>query len=206
MPYNPDIHHRHSVRLRGYDYSQEGWYFVTICVQKQRANATRPYIFGEIIDGKMVLNNIGKIAHDEWMKTPIIRPEIEMGEFIVMPNHIHGIIAITTRRGVSNTPLLHTTANAADVLATSDNRDNTSIQHLSNEHQGVCDTPLRSPSNTIGAIVRGYKSAVTKKMGYPIWQRNYYEHIIRDAQSYHKITEYIIGNPAKWIDDKFYKE
>jgi REP element-mobilizing transposase RayT len=89
MHYNPDIHHRRNIRLKGYDYSQAGLYFVTICVQNRHC------LFGKITDNKMILNEYGKIAYNEWLKTPNIRSNIQLDVFIVMPNHIHGIIVIT---------------------------------------------------------------------------------------------------------------
>lgn len=88
MKYNPDIHHRRSIRLKGYDYSQNGLYFITICTHN------RHHLFGTITNDQMALNPIGKIAHDEWLKTESMRPNIRLHEFIVMPNHIHGIIEI----------------------------------------------------------------------------------------------------------------
>ena len=197
MPYNPDIHHRRSIRLKGYDYSQEGLYFVTICVQNRHC------LFGRIADKEMILNEYGKIAYDEWFKTPNIRSNVQLDAFVVMPNHIHGIIVITNNdigRGVSHTP-------------SSDNDANNGHEHSNTpvSNGGVCDTPLRSPANTIGAIIRGYKSAVTRQMrelGFLdiIWQRNYYEYIIRNEQAYQNISDYIIHNSEKWQDDKFYYE
>jgi REP element-mobilizing transposase RayT len=88
MKYNPDIHHRRSIRLKGYDYSQNGLYFITICTQN------REHLFGTITNGQMALNPMGEIAHNEWFKTASMRPNIRLHEFIVMPNHIHGIIEI----------------------------------------------------------------------------------------------------------------
>ena len=178
MKCNPDIHHRKSIRLRGYDYSQAGLYFITVCTH----SCLR--LFGEIIDGEMVLNECGQIAVDEWIKTSVLRPNVKLDEFVIMPNHIHGIINIrndTHGRGV--------------------------LQYAPTK------TPkFKSPSQTIGAIIRGYKSSVTKQInmlremsGVPVWQRNYYEHIIRDEKSYHKISEYIINNPIHWQDDKYYE-
>ena len=200
MPYDPNIHHhRRSIRLKGYDYSQEGLYFVTICVQNRKC------LFGRITDNKMILNEYGKIAYNEWLKTPAIRSTIQLDAFIVMPNHIHGIIVITDNgdgigRGVLHTPYDH------------DNMSHDNASHNNNttvSNRGVCDTPLRSPSKTIGAIIRGYKSAVTKQiheLGFAdaFWQRNYYERIIRNEQSYQNISDYIVHNPEKWQDDKLY--
>ncbi|MFK8301894.1 transposase [Capnocytophaga stomatis] len=178
--YNPDIHKRRSIRLKGYDYSREGLYFITICCQN------RTHYFGEIIDGKMQLNAIGEIAYNEWINTENVRKNIKIHTFIVMPNHFHAIIEIAHQcRGVLHTP-------------------NDVTLHTPNNEKGVCNTPLRSPSQTLGAIVRGYKSAVSKKTGFSLWQRNYYEHIIRNEESYFKIHEYIENNPTKWEADCFY--
>ncbi|MDR1153558.1 MAG: hypothetical protein LBL04_02510 [Bacteroidales bacterium] len=93
MPYNPTIHHRRSIRLKDYDYSQAGLYFITICVQNRHC------LFGKITDNKMILNKYGKIAYGEWLKTPNMHPNIQLDEFIVMPNHMHGIIVIADNDG-----------------------------------------------------------------------------------------------------------
>ncbi len=87
--YNRDLHHRHSIRLKGYDYSQAGAYFVTICVHG------RECLFGEIVDGAMQVNEFGRIAAAEWARTAEIRKEIELGDFVVMPNHFHGILILS---------------------------------------------------------------------------------------------------------------
>ncbi|MBN2485939.1 MAG: transposase [Bacteroidales bacterium] len=180
MTYNPQKHHRRSIRLKGYDYSQAGLYFITICTHN------RACLFGKIENSKMILNECGQIANNEWEKTPEIRNNVELGDFIIMPNHIHIIIRLLGR-GELHSP------------------NNPNKLHSPNK-QGVCDTPLRSPSQTIGAIVRGYKSSITKQLGLlgfngKLWQRNYHEHIIRNEQSYMKISEYIINNPANWDND-----
>ena len=197
--YNPNKHHRRSIRLAGYDYSQAGLYFVTICCEDKMCR------FGQVKNGTMVLNEYGQIAHDEWVKTAQIRPNVQLHEFVVMPNHIHGIIQLLDiGRGE-----LHSPDN--NELHSPDNNE----LHLYDENNwGVCKTPLRGPSQTIGAIVRGYKSSVTKQINLlcafdapiKLWQRNYYDHIIRNEQSYQRISEYIINNPTKWEDDKFYKK
>lgn len=232
--YNPNIHHRKSIRLKGYDYSQAGLYFITICCEN------REHRFGKIENGEMIWNDAGKIAHNEWLKTPEIRPHVELGEFIIMPNHIHGIIRLTLRDeshtpdhipdiiphcGASHTPdhipdalckgELHSPqlpdnqpgASHSPQLETPDNQPGGNPTGQSHP-TGECDSPLRSPSQTIGAIVRGYKSSVTKQLGLmgfngKLWQRNYYEHIIRNEQSYQNISNYIINNPANWKGDKF---
>lgn len=131
----------------------------------------------------MVLNEMGRIAYNEWLRTTNLRPNVELGKFVVMPNHFHGIIMINCAgRGVLHTP----------------------SDKMFDDNLGVCNTPLQSPSQTVGAIVRGYKSAVSKQLGFSVWQRNYYEHIIRDANDHARIDDYIVSNPAQWLNDKFY--
>ena len=190
--YNPYIHHRRSIRLKGYDYAQAGLYFITICCQDRICR------FGNVVNGEMKLNEYGIVAYNEWAKTPEIRPNVELGEFIIMPNHMHGIIRLLGR-GELHSPEMTNELNSP----------NDSNELNVSDILGVCKTPLRSPSQTIGALVRGYKSTVTKQLGLlgfddKLWQRNYYEHIIRDEQSYQTISKYIINNPVKWVDDKFY--
>ena len=173
---------RRSIRLPGYDYSSEGGYFVT-CV-----TAGREPLFGEVVDGKMVLNDFGKVVQEEWFKTAKIRPNIELDEdeFVVMPNHIHGIIWITCRG----------TARCA-----STNNNNPEDRVFGQMIPG-----------SIPVIVRSYKSAVTKHIneirgepGMAVWQRNYYEHIISTEKEYENIANYIFENPANWADqDEYY--
>jgi REP element-mobilizing transposase RayT len=136
----------------------------------------------------MILNEYGQCALDEWAKTPELRPQIELDVFIVMPNHMHAILKINDNPGMSELNITN-----GDVLGE---------LHSPN-------TSPRSPSQTVGAIVRGYKSSVTKQLGLmgfvgKLWQRNYYEHIIRNEDSYQSLSEYVINNPLKWTDDKFY--
>ena len=198
--YNPNIHHRRSIRLKGYDYAQAGLYFITICCQD------RACLFGEIQNGEMVLNEYGTIAHNEWMKTHEIRTNVELGEFVIMPNHIHGIIKIMDIGGRGE---LHSPNNETHNNETPNNE--TPNNETPNDYKGECNSPLRGPSNTIGAIIRGYKSSVTKQLnllniGCVVWQRNYHEHIIRNEQSHQTISNYIINNPANWSEDKFYNK
>ncbi len=192
LTFNPNIHHRRSTRLKGFDYAEAGLYFITVCCHGRACS------FGNIENDEMILNEFGRIAHNEWLKTTAIRSNVELHDFVIMPNHIHGIIQIihTPRRGVLNTPTLNTHENQGVC--------NTLMQ------QGVCNTPLRSPSQTIGAIIRGYKSSVTKQLNLigftgQLWQRNYYEHIIRNNRSYLHISKYIFDNPKNWQDDVFFQ-
>lgn len=176
MKYNPQIHHRRSIRLNGYDYSQAGLYFVTICC------ANREHRFGIIENDEMILNDAGKIANEYWLEIPKHFPNAVLHEHVVMPNHIHGIVELTDA----------TTVGAENFLPL----------HPRNEFQKMIP-------RSIGSIVKGFKIGVTKWFRNntdieTVWQRNYHEHIIRNEQSYQTISDYIINNPAKWKDDKFY--
>ena len=181
---NNNGRNRKSIRLKNYDYSQAGFYFITICTQN------RLHLFGEIVDDEMVLNDAGKMVWDEWYKSEKIRDEIKIHEFIVMPNHIHGIVEIV----------------GAGVGANGRSPVQIPVQSKS---------PMQSPahpsmqSKSIGAMIAGFKSSFTTKMnridGTPkrkLWQRNYWEHIIRNENEYHRIAQYILDNPQKWVMDK----
>ena len=169
--FGPDKHHRRSIRLPGYDYSRAGAYFVTICVQD------RACLFGDIADGVMRLNDAGRVVERCWHEIPIHFPHVELDEFVIMPNHVHGIIVI-----VEN----HVAAKNFSPL------------------------PERRPagtSGTIGSIIRGFKIGVTKwfrenTVVQTVWQRNYYEHIIRNDESLNRIREYIANNPREWEIDQ----
>ena len=168
----PKRRNRRSIRLKGYDYAGAGAYFVTICAQN------RECLYGEIMNGKMVLKDAGEIVADEWIKTGDIRDKIILDEWVVMPNHFHGILVIDDRRG---------TARRAPTV----------------EQFG------KPVSGSIPTIIRAFKSAVTKRInemrktpGVKIWQRNYYEHVIRNDNELNRIREYITNNPAQWELDR----
>lgn len=189
--YNPEKHHRRSVRQQGYNYLQNGLYFVTICCQDRNC------LFGKIINGKMVLNDAGRIANTCWLDIPKHFPHAVLHEYVIMPNHVHGIIELTdavmmeTVGAKKFSPLPPTQSPTPPLLPSSSSQ-------------------FRSPSKTIGSIVRGFKIGVTKWMRqntdvFSVWQRNYYENIIRNEQSYNNIVNYITNNPSDWQIDNFYK-
>ena len=211
MGYDQNIHHRRSIRLKGYDYSQAGLYFVTICIKDKKCLLGN--IAGSTLAGaEMELNDFGKIAFQEWEKLPLRFTNMELDVFQIMPNHVHGIIMLVggstnePNVGMVGAPL----AGAQNNPVASDN-----IKHPSGTNRaGASSAPtLFKP---VGDIVGAYKSLVANncleiyKQKHPgkimgkLWQRNYHEHIIRDEQSYQKISEYIITNPQSWEDDKFY--
>ena len=170
---------RRSIRLKGYDYGQTGAYFITVCAYN------RECFFGEIVDGKMALNDCGNTTALCWREIPNHFPHVELDEFIVMSNHLHGILIINNSVGAKNfSPL-----------------------------QISVTTPVQSQrhpsgtSKTIGSIIRGFKIGVTKWFRkktdvHHVWQRNYYEHIIRGEDDLSRIREYIINNPAQWPNDQ----
>jgi len=170
------LHHRQSLRLKGYDYSQAGAYFVTLCIHD------RACLLGEIKDEKMQINDIGRIVAEEWIKTAEMRKAIELDEYIIMPNHFHAILFITDDGG-------------------GDRRGDLQVAPTTS---GNGPKP-----KSIGAIMAGFKSAAAKRIntlrgtaGVPVWQRNYYEHIIRNDESLNRIRQYIINNPAQWAMDR----
>ncbi len=190
--YNPDIHHRRSIRLKEYDYSKSGYYFITICCQNHAC------LFGQAVGAPLVvaqktefhengeapkeivhtitLTDAGKMIQAEWEALPTRFTNIQLHEFTVMPNHFHAIIEIIT---------------------------------------GNNEQPQHNP--TIGEIIAAFKSLTTvkyiegvkvsgwKRFEVRLWQRNYYEHIIRTSAAFDNIANYIINNPAKWVEDRFYR-
>jgi putative transposase len=202
MKYDPLIHHRKSIRLKGYDYSQEGVYFITICVQDSAC------LFGEITDGEMVLNDTGKMVEIEWLALKKRFPNIELHEYVVMPNHFHGILEIAV--GATLVVAQNMTVaqkNVAIQMEFGNGRSKDLGRPQGHAHTG----------KTVGDMLDAFKSITTveyihgvKQLGWvpfngKLWQRDYYEHIIRDDRSYQTISEYILSNPAKWAYDQFYK-
>lgn len=193
--FDPKKHHRRSIRLKGYDYSSEGAYYVTIVTQD------RVFLFGEIVDGEMHLNEYGEIVQKWWNEIPNHFPNVELGAFVIMPNHIHGIIfIITERRGEVLSP--------RNSPRNDPNSNDLDLHTDSPMNLGGETPPPRKP--TLGQIVAYFKYQSTKEMNRietenaitKFWQRNYYEHIIRDEKDMQRITGYIESNPLHWgIDD-----
>ena len=207
MTFNSKIHHRRSIRLKGYDYSQPGLYFITICCQ-DRINR-----FGNVENGKMVLNELGHIAHNEWQKLTERYLNMDLGAFQIMPNHIHGIILLkNTSVGTGFTPVQNEMISQNEMKFQNNDGICTIERHGETERYGA--TARVSPTTAVPDIVGAYKSLVAngclaifksynQTMG-KLWQRNYYEIIIRNEKSYQHISEYIINNPSKWQIDKFH--
>ena len=180
-----------SNRLRGWDYSRNGHYFLTI------VTAGRQLFFGNVNNGEMILNEIGQIVHDEFVKSFEIRDELFMGPFILMPNHLHAIVTLEKTECTGG----HVEANGHSSL------------HDRPTPQFVCQP------QSISSFVAGFKSATINRIDdwidanglqmqkfnrqNPLWQANYYDHIIRNETEYQNISEYIANNPIKWEGDMF---
>jgi len=172
MTYHPAFHHRRSIRLRDYDYAQAGWYFVTLCTDQ------RACLFGRIAEGQPQLSTIGQYALCQWQKLPTRFVNLELDAFVIMPNHMHGILRFTPEAATASP------AQSADTRA------------------------------TLGRVIGAYKSrvfhdalAMVKSADISlgkIWQRNYWEHVVRSEAELEKIREYIQNNPRRWELDKLF--
>jgi len=205
MKFDPYKHHRHSIRLKGYDYTQAGGYYVTIVAQG------RECFFGAIRNGEMELNDVGQMVVKWWDELPHKFPSVTADMFVVMPNHFHGILVIHETVG-------------ADLRVCPDSGAHTG-EHMGahmGEHTGAhmgahtgahIGSPLPRPNAPLSQIIQWFKTMTTneyirgvKQFGWSpfegkLWQRNYYEHIIRGQADYERIANYIAANPAKWDED-----
>jgi REP element-mobilizing transposase RayT len=173
--YNPKIHHRKSIRLKEYDYTNPNWYYITICTNNKK------HLFGEIINNKVILSEFGEIVNECWSDIPKHFEFAELDDFVIMPNHTHGIIIINSRDKACLVP--------------------------TDEYRKFGKPPASSLSSIIGS----FKSAATRKIniarsspGKIVWQRNYFEHIIRNDDDLFRIRTYIQNNPLRWALDEYY--
>ncbi len=221
MRYDPDKHHRRSIRLKGYDYSQQGAYFVTLCAQN------RETLFGDIVGKTLRLNDAGQMVAEEWLHLEDEFPFVETDAHVVMPNHFHGILVIVGDASVGANLVF---AHHRGAGHQGDHKDlpnddpaaaNLALAHHRGAgHQGDHkDRPnkVRRPAGTLpgtlGRIIQAFKSRTThayimgvRHKGWPqlsgrLWQRNYYEHIVRDEADLNRLREYIETNPLRWALD-----
>ena len=184
MKYDTEKHHRRSIRLKNYDYSQAGIYYITIVTQN------RECLFGDVVNGEMIINTFGRIIEYHWQKLPSHFKNIKLDYFQIMPNHFHGIIVIMDDAGA-----IHSVENK-----------------LQNENDSVGDEslPHGTQPGSLAAIMQNIQSVTARKInkikkiqGQKLWQRNYWEHIIRNEQDLNRIRKYIMENPLKWeLDDE----
>ncbi|MGB0870738.1 MAG: transposase [Flavobacteriales bacterium] len=175
-----------SIRLPHWDYRNNGMYFITICTKN------RLYFFGNVKNGHVHLNEIGKLAYQYWNEIPEHFSFVKLGEFVVMPNHVHGIL-IVDKDGVSNVESLHCNDSTLEMV-----NDTLKNQHMSK---------ISPKPGSISTIIRSYKSVVTKnarKIHVEFeWQSRFYDHIIRNERSFKNISNYIVNNPKNWKEDRF---
>ena len=175
---------RQSTRLVGFDYSKPGFYFLTICTSQ------REHLFGRVSTGIMDLNIAGKTATKCWLEIPEHFPHVILHKYVVMPNHIHGIIELMP-------------------LTENEKIPSVGAKNFSPLRRESTPVPFASPSKTIGSIIRGFKIGVTKWFRretdiFDPWQRNYHDRIIRNEEEYWRISNYIINNPKNWEEDEFF--
>ena len=170
MTCDPPRHHRLSIRLPAYDYTWAGAYFITVVTDQRQC------FLSEIADSRVSLTDYGEVIEQEWLRSTRIRREIQLDAFVVMPNHIHGIVIVGDSPGVGA--------------------------------HGRAPLPLHRPPRSLGSFVAGFKSSVTRRIndmrrapGLPVWQRNYYEHVIRGEEELNATRQYIRDNPGKWLED-----
>ncbi len=224
MKYDPAIHNRRSIRLKGYDYSQAGYILLPFALRIEN------YCSEKIDNDEMILNDAGKMIETEWKKLQQRFSSIELHEFAVMPNHVHGILEIVTRAGNAAQDEIGAAAAGTDTLAATrvvapnnpvardDNatsNDLAASNDMGKPEEGAT-TRVASVDKTVGDMMGAFKSITTveyingvKNLSWQpfngkLWQRDYHEHIIRNEHSYENIADYIINNPARWRDDKFY--
>ena len=189
-------HHRRSIRLRGYDYGRSGAYYVTLCTQD------RACFFGEVVDTDMHLNDAGRLVSDAWRALPDRFPPIVLDAFVIMPNHIHGVVVITDDAA---------TVNDKDVVGAG----LVPALDVVPARDGSIVGATTRVAPTLGDVIGAYKSLVTVQYtravhtrGWPpfrkrLWQRNYHEHVIRNAVSLNRIRHYILDNPRHWHEDRY---
>ncbi|MBD3379532.1 MAG: hypothetical protein GF408_03610 [Candidatus Omnitrophica bacterium] len=196
---------RRSIRLKNYDYTQQGAYYMTICA------GDRKCVFGDVRDGEMVLNDAGMMVDKWWRELTSKYSMIKIDEYKIMPNHIHGIMMIVGNDGNNDV--------GADLCVRPDNGEN--IKHhdvVKGRTRDIKGQTRRSaPTPTIGTVIQWFKTMSTneyikniKSKNWPafnarLWQRNFYEHIIRDESDLNRIREYIINNPANWERDEYFQ-
>jgi putative transposase len=178
-------HRRRTIRLRDYDYTQGGAYFITLCARD------RECLWGNGVNGMVQLNETGRLVESVWLQTATVRPDLELDAYVVMPNHFHAVFFIHESPSVPGAT--HRVAPTKDHAAAA----------------GTTRRPTGPKPGSVGAVMAQFKSLVTKRIhdmrqyrGGPVWQRNYHEHVIRNEESLNRIREYIATNAQRWELDR----
>ena len=191
MSFDRHKHHRRSIRLPGYDYSWPGAYFVTICTYGSDC------LFGAVAGGRVRLSECGCAARDEWLRSASVRVGIILDAFVIMPNHLHGIIVLTPE----------SQSNVSDVGA-----------HAVGAHSCAPLQPRQQPRlqrrpRSLSSFIACYKATATRRInqlrgtpGARVWQRNYYERVVRDDDELARARGYILQNPARWAEDDYFTD
>lgn len=208
--YDPDKHHRRSIRLKHYDYSTSGHYFVTICIQN------RACLLGNIVAGQMQLNDAGRMVKQSWIDLPNRFPHIALDKFIVMPNHFHGIISLHNPVGA---PLVGTLDNPChDPISLSNPSYQSGITQTDNHGPRAGTRPAHPQNHSLGQIIGAFKSMTThnyiagvnhkdwQPFHHRLWQRNYYDHIIRNNSALQRLQHYITLNHECWENDQLHPQ
>jgi len=187
MPYDPKKHHRRSIRLKGYDYSQSGYYYITLSVKNN------DYLFGEIVEHQMILNDAGKMVERWFNELDNKYPDIECGEFVVMPNHFHFIVENNGKGNPNIKEKSGTTWKQGEL------HDPVLGEHIGSPVRNIVQWFKTMSTNE---YIRGVKNLGWKRFEGKLWHINYWEHIIRDQNSFDFISKYILENPQNWDTDK----
>lgn len=191
-----------SSRLKNWDYGTDAYYFVTICTQN------REHFFGKIRDSKMALNEIGKIAKTEWLKTLVLRPDmnLKLGEFVIMPNHFHAIIYIG--KNIYNSVRKDNAQVISEINKDAMHRVSAKEQNRTISTEKYKSNKFGPQSKNLSSIIRGFKSSVTvesRKINQEFsWQSRFHDHVIRDKKEWYAISNYIKNNPKNWNEDELY--
>ncbi|GAB4410261.1 MAG: transposase [Anaerolineales bacterium] len=223
--YDPGRHHRRSIRLKGYDYSERGAYFITVCIQN------REPLLGEIVGEELRLNDAGRMVEEEWLRVASQFPFVETDAYVVMPNHFHGILFIVGENAGANPPftpnsakgthaaganLVFAPASDGEARGAHKEGDHKKGDHKKGDHKDrpYAARPCGTLPGSLGRVVQAFKSRTTHRyvMGvryhgwtpFPgrLWQRNYYEHIVRNEADLNRIREYVATNPLRWTLDQ----
>jgi putative transposase len=197
------IRDRKHIRLRNYDYASDGWYFVTICTHD------REFYFGKIENQIMYPSDIGMQAELMWNEIPQHFPMAELGEFVVMPNHIHGIIGIDNNKKCNDVDFRRDVACNVPTITSIPELPSDNINTIPAKNEYMAS--ISPKPGTLSAMIRSYKSAVTKwcndnHISNFAWQSRFHDHVIRNQEEFDRIENYILNNVANWNSDKFYTE
>ncbi|MBN1286596.1 MAG: transposase [Anaerolineae bacterium] len=216
LRYDPDKHHRRSIRLKGYDYASPGAYYVTICTYQKEC------FLSTIIEDNVALSPCGELVQSTWKGLPKHYNHVQLDAFVIMPNHLHAVIVLidesqptSDRVGASVGAGFKPAHLGMDVEPAHNHNPGMGVEPAHSQSPGVGAglKPAPTKRHTLSEIVRAFKTSSARRInalrnisGVPVWQRNYYERIVRDEDELNRIRQYIGDNPARWAEDSYYPE